>query len=190
MQPRPSALGSRGAPGFPASARSCPCPPCSREETRSPGAARGRREPGTEWGRGGRSEGTQRKRPTLPGAPEMRAGFWRFLAVPGWVRVFCPWQGAPAHREPGQWPHTAPFPLSAPLRGDWGGVRLHLCFPDPPTQQLGLRRGYGFCLLPSPRPLPPSPAQRPGVSQSGFFFLHCVLYLLAPGTHPLSETRG
>ena len=66
--------------------------------------------------------------------------------------------GAPAHAEPGRWPHTAPFLLSARLRGDWGGRRLHLCFPDPPTQPLGLRRGFGFGLL----PLPPPPTYLPG----------------------------
>lgn len=73
---------------------SCPRPPSSGGgETGSPGAARGRREPGTGWGRGGRSEGTQSRRRILRGAPGMRAGFWRFLdRPPGWVRVFCPRQ--------------------------------------------------------------------------------------------------
>lgn len=98
--------GLQRSPEFPASGHSCPRPPCSREETRSPEAAWGRREPGTGWGRGGRGNGTQRKRRTLWGAPGMRAGFRRFLdrhpphPAPRWMRLFCSWQGPPPPPQP------------------------------------------------------------------------------------------
>lgn len=91
-----------------------PRPQRSRGESRSPPAARRRRQPGTAWARGGWCEETQSERQNLLGA-----AFWRFLyRPPGWLRAFCRQPGAPAHPAPRQLPHIAPFLLRARLRGE------------------------------------------------------------------------
>lgn len=100
----------------------------SRGESRSPPAARRRRQPGTAWARGGWCEETQSERQNLLGA-----AFWRFLyRPPGWLRAFCRQPGAPAHPAPGQLPHIAPFLLRARLRGEWGASVSTCASPTPP----------------------------------------------------------
>lgn len=68
------------------------------------------------------------------------------------------------------------------ITAESGGLPSPPVLPLPRPQQLGLKRGFRFCLL--------LPSLDTGSLQPGFYPLQCVLYLPAPSTHPLSKTPG
>lgn len=134
-RPWASALGSElgrslGALGLHPLPGSRPRPLRSRVETRFPRGLAGAAGVQDRAGEGG-ATGRLARSPPRWGRRGVGAAFCRLpCGPPGWVRVHGPGLAAPVRRAPGQWPRSAPVPLSARL-GRVGSAGFHLCVPNP-----------------------------------------------------------